>query len=215
MDTIYNRREKSENLYIVLHGDIGQYKLERYEEELTCEDYYNFLSDCYNLYEEEMQLGYFYDEKDNPRKSYRITTKSITNFLNGNVNIRQKQKKIKNEEDKKDNDENKKEEKDEYNYSNDNDDEDKDDDNKEQYIDHYLVCQMIEENKEIYPLRDISDLVRLKKIIFKLRLYMVLTESTIQEAEILYILYDFPTSYLNFDRVLNKTIFSYIISKFR
>ena len=206
MDTIYNRREKSENLYIILHGDIGQYKLERYEEELTCEDYYNFLSDCYNLYEEEMQLGYFYDEKDNPRKSYRITTKSITNFLNGNVNIRQKQKKIKNEEDKKDNDENKKEEKDEYNYSNDNDDEDKDDDNKEQYIDHYLVCQMIEENKEIYPLRDISDLVRLKKIIFKLRLYMVLTESTIQEAEILYILYDFPTSYLNFDRVLNKTI---------
>ena len=206
MDTIYNRREKSENLYIILHGDIGQYKLERYEEELTCEDYYNFLSDCYNLYEEEMQLGYFYDEKDNPRKSYRITTKSITNFLNGNVNIRQKQKKIKNEEDKKDNDENKKEEKDEYNYSNDNDDEDKDDDNKEQYIDHYLICQMIEENKEIYPLRDISDLVRLKKIIFKLRLYMVLTESTIQEAEILYILYDFPTSYLNFDRVLNKTI---------
>ena len=206
MDTIYYRREKSDNLYIILYGDIGQYKLEKYEEELTCEDYYNFLSDCYNLYEEEMQIGYFYDEKDNPRKSYKITTKSITNYLNGNTNIRQKQKKIKNEEDKKDNNDNKKEQKDEYNYSYGNDDEDKEDDNKEQYIDHYLICQMIEENKEIYPLRDISDLVRLKKIIFKLRLYMVLTESTIQEAEILYILYDFPTSYLNFDRVINKTI---------
>ena len=206
MDTIYYRREKSDNLYIILYGDIGQYKLEKYEAELTCEDYYNFLSDCYNLYEEEMQIGYFYDEKDNPRKSYKITTKSITNYLNGNTNIRQKQKKIKNEEDKTDNNDNKKEQKDEYNYSYGNDDEDKEDDNKEQYIDHYLICQMIEENKEIYPLRDISDLVRLKKIIFKLRLYMVLTESTIQEAEILYILYDFPTSYLNFDRVLNKTI---------
>ena len=65
---------------------------------------------------------------------------------------------------------------------------------------------MIEENKEIYPLRDISDLVRLKKIIFKLRLYMVLTESSVKDAEILYILYDFPTSYLNFDKVLNQQI---------
>ena len=198
MDTIYYRREKSNNLYVVLHGSIGQYKLEKYEEELTCEDYYNFLSDCYNLYEEEMQMGYFISGKDDPKKAYKTTTKSITNFLNGNINIKPNIKKIEDEESKNDIQE------DDDNYI--TDEGDKEDDNIEQYIDHYLICQMIEENKEIYPLRDISDLVRLKKIIFKLRLYMVLTESSIKDAEILYILYDFPTSYLNFDKVLNKNI---------
>ena len=198
MDTIYYRREKSNNLYVVLHGSIGQYKLEKYEEELTCEDYYNFLSDCYNLYEEEMQMGYFISGKDDPKKAYKTTTKSITHFLNGNMNIKPKSKIIEDEEDKNE------EQEDRENYSSHY--EDKEDDNIEQYMDHYLICQMIEENKEIYPLRDISDLVRLKKIIFKLRLYMVLTESSIKDAEILYMLYDFPTSYLNFDRVLNKTI---------
>ena len=160
MDTIYNRRERSQNLYIILHGSIGQYKLEKYEEELTCEDYYNFLSDCYNLYEEEMQMGYFYTEKDNPRKSYQINPISINDFIKGKTNINHKNK-IKEEDDKK-------EIKEEYKYS-DESDESNDDDKKEQYIDHYLICQMIEENKEIYPLRDISDLVRLKKIIFKFR----------------------------------------------
>jgi len=128
---------------------------------------------------------------------------SITDFLNGNINVNQKPKKVENKED---NEEDKSEEKNEEdNYEND-DDENKDDDNTEQYIDHYLICQMIEENKEKYPLRDISDLVRLKKIIFKLRLYMVLTESSVKEAEVLYILYEFPTTYLNFDKVLNKSI---------
>ena len=200
MDTIYNRRERSQNLYIILHGSIGQYKLEKYEEELTCEDYFNFLADCYNLYEEEMQMGYLFTEKDDPKKSYKITTKSITDFLNQNINIKQHTEKL---EEKKE--ENKSEENKEDNYY-ETDDDSKDDDNTEQYIDHYLICQMIEENKEKYPLRDISDLVRLKKIIFKLRLYMILTESSVKEAEILYILYEFPTTYLNFDKVLNKSI---------
>ena len=35
---------------------------------------------------------------------------------------------------------------------------------------------------------------------------MVLTESSVKEAEVLYILYEFPTTYLNFDKVLNKSI---------
>ena len=201
MDTIYNRREKSNNLYIILHGSIGQYRLEKYEEELTCEDYFNFLADCYTLYEEEMQMGYFYTEKDEPKKSYKITTKSITDFLNNNINIKEHKEKLEEKKEKNESEENKTEE---NNYE--SDDDSKDDDNTEQYIDHYLICQMIEENKEKYPLRDISDLVRLKKIIFKLRLYVVLTESSVKEAEILYLLYEFPTTYLNFDKVLNKVI---------
>ena len=195
MDTIYYRREKSNNLYIVLDGTLGQYKLEKYEEELTCEDYFNFLSDCYNLYEEEMQLGHLLSEKDDPKKSYKISTKSIKDFLRGNTNpIHNNPKK---DEEKDENKEQKQKELNDSNYE---------DDITEQYIDHYLICQMIEENKEIYPLRDISDLVRLKKIIFKLRLYIVLTESSVKDAEILYILYEFPTSYLSFDKVLNRSI---------
>ena len=92
-----------------------------------------------------MQMGYFYTEKDNPRKSYQINPISINDFIKGKTNITHKNKI-----------------KEEYKYS-DESDESNDDDKKEQYIDHYLICQMIEENKEIYPLRDISDLVRLKK----------------------------------------------------
>ena len=65
---------------------------------------------------------------------------------------------------------------------------------------------MIDENKEIYPLRDIADLVRLKKIIFKLRLHTVLSDLKARDAELLYLFYEFPTTYLNFDKVLEGVI---------
>ena len=56
-------------------------------------------------------MGYFYTEKDDPKKSYKITTKSITDFLNKNINIKQHTEKL---EDKKE--ENKSEENKEDNY---------------------------------------------------------------------------------------------------
>ena len=64
MDTIYYKGEEADNLYIVLQGSLGKYKLEIYEEELTCEEYFIFLSDCYNLYEEENEIGYLLTEEE-------------------------------------------------------------------------------------------------------------------------------------------------------
>ena len=189
MDTIYYNGEEVDNLYVVLHGSFGQYRLEVYEEELTCEEYFIFLSDCYNLYQEEMELGYILTEEEEPKKKYKINKKP--GLLNNNINS------IKNIKIEKKESQKKKEEE---------DDSSDEEDNKEQYIDHYLICQMVDENKEIYPLKDISDLVRLKKIIFKLRLFTILNDLKLRDAELLYLLYEYPTTYLNFDKVLDGIV---------
>ena len=198
MDTIYYKGEEADNLYIVLHGSLGKYKLEVYEEELTCEEYFIFLSDCYNLYEEENEMGYILTEEQEPKKGYKINLKSILKKDDLNKNKEDEQ----NIENKKD--------KDKKIYEDEDEDYD-DEDNKEQYIDHYLICQMIDENSDIYPLREIGDLVRLKKIIFKLRLYTLLSDLNYREAELLFRLYEFPTTYLNFDRVIDG---NYPLSKY-
>ena len=193
MDTIYYKGEEADNLYVVLQGSLGQYKLEVYEEELTCEEYFIFLSDCYNLYEEENEIGNILTEEEEPKKGYKINSILKENDFDRNHLIKnnnnENAQNIGNKNDKKD------EENEDEGYD--------EEDNKEQYIDHYLICQMIDENKDIYPLREIGDLVRLKKIIFKLRLYTLLSDSKYREAEFLYHLYEFPTTYLNFDRVID------------
>ena len=195
MDTIYYTGEEANNLYLVLYGSIGLYKLEIYEEELTCEEYFTFLSDSYNLYEEEIETGYILSQEDNPKKGYKIKLNSILqdtqNQENKNINKsghkKEKEKSL-----------DKRQEKNKSKII--------DEDKTEQYIDHYLICQMIDENKDIYPLKDIGDLIRLKKIIFKLRLYMILSDSKVREAEILYNLYEYPLTYLNFNKVLEGIV---------
>ena len=203
LDTIYYAGEESNNLYAVLYGSIGQYRLEIYEEELTCEEYFIFLADSYILYEEAIEMGYFFPDEDNPYKEYTIKLKSIlqdaihqeNKIINKNKNKIEK----KLEKDKEKN-KNKDEDKEQNNTNN------KEEEKIEQYIDHYLICQMIDENKDIYPLKDIGDLIRLKKIIFKLRLYMILSDSKVREAEILYNLYEYPLTYLNFNKVLEGIV---------
>ena len=193
LETIYYSGEEANNLYLVLHGSVGQYKLDVYEEEITCEEYFIFLYDCYNLYDEEIEMGFIFSEQDEPKKEYKINVKSILE------NERKTENKlisdslhhhILNEKQ----------------LDNTKDKENDEDEKKEQYIDHYLICQMVDENKDIYPLKDIGDLVRLKKIIFKLRLYMILNDSNIKDAELLYSAYEFPLTYLNFDKVLNGSV---------
>ena len=196
MESIYYTGEEADNLYVVLHGSLGQYRLEVYEEELTAEEYYMFLSDCYSLYEEEKELGYILTEQEEPKKAYKIKSNIYSHEDEHNSH----EKKINNENSKN-------EEKKEVNIFKDEFEEEYDEeDNKEQYIDHYLVCQMVDENKEVYPLRDIADLVGLKKIIFKLRLHTVLSDLKLRDAELLYLYYEFPTTYLNFDKVLDDVV---------
>ena len=192
MDTIYYNGEEAENIYVILYGSIGQYKLEVYEEELTSEEYYIFLSDCYSLYEEERDNGYILTKEEEPKKGYH-------QFNTNNISQKNSGMKKNDKEDEKNNKENG-----ENNILS-NEIEENDDD-CDQYIDNYLICQMIDENKEIYQIRDIADLVRLKKIIFKLRLYTTLTEQKLRDAELLFFIYGYPTTYLNFDKVVDGIV---------
>ena len=193
LETIYYSGEEANNLYLVLHGSVGQYKLDVYEEEITCEEYFIFLYDCYNLYDEEIEMGFIFSEQDEPKKEYKINVKSILE------NERKTENKLIS-------DSHHHHILNEKQLDNTKDKENDEDEKKEQYIDHYLICQMVDENKDIYPLKDIGDLVRLKKIIFKLRLYMILNDSNIKDAELLYSAYEFPLTYLNFDKVLNGSV---------
>jgi hypothetical protein len=84
MDTIYYNGEEAENIYVILYGSIGQYKLEVYEEELTSEEYYIFLSDCYSLYEEERDNGYILTKEEEPKKGYhQYNTNNISQKNSG------------------------------------------------------------------------------------------------------------------------------------
>ena len=197
LDTIYYSGEEADNLYLVLYGSIGQYKLEIYEEEMTCEEYFIFLSDCYTLYEEEIEMGYAFGEEDEEKsenkkdkifKSILLDAKNQGNKL---INKNHNENENENEKNIDTNDERYKIE---------------DEGIKEQYIDHYLICQMVDENKDIFPLKDISDLIRLKKIIFKLKLYTILNDSNLRDAQLLYAYYEFPLTYLNFDKVLDGLV---------
>lgn len=77
LDTIYYTGEEANNLYLVLYGSVGLYRLDIYEEEITCEEYLIFLYDCYTLYEEEMEMGFIFSEKYEPKKEYKFSVKSI------------------------------------------------------------------------------------------------------------------------------------------
>ena len=196
LDTIYYSGEEADNLYLVLYGSIGQYKLEIYEEEMSCEEYFIFLSDCYTLYEEEIEMGYEFGEEEDDEKKENTKDKIFKSIL---LDAKNQGNKLINK--------NHHENEDEKNIET-NDEKNKLEDGgiKEQYIDHYLICQIVDENKDIFPLKDISDLIRLKKIIFKLRLYMILNDSNIRDAQLLYAYYEFPLTYLNFDKVLDNLV---------
>ena len=199
LDTIYYTGEEADNLYLVLYGSIGQYKLEIYEEEMTCEEYYNFLSDCYTLYEEEIEMGYVFAEEEDEEKKENRENKKDKIFKSILLDAKNQGNKLINKNHHENENEKNIEKKDEKNKI-------EDGGINEQYIDHYLICQMVDENKDIFPLKDISDLIRLKKIIFKLRLYMILNDSNIRDAQLLYAYYEFPLTYLNFDKVLDGLV---------
>ena len=174
LDSIYYTDEESVNYYVLLKGEIGQYKLEMFEQEFTCEEYLIFLYDNYKNYESEKQI-----KNINGRKKSKIIIKHKENFEN------------KDKKDKKDkNDKQEKIEKNEENV-------------KEEYIDNYLLCHMIEENKDVFPLYEASDLTKIPKIILKIRLFMTLNEEQKPlNAQSLFYKYDIPLTYLSFDKCL-------------
>ena len=74
----------------------------------------------------------------------------------------------------------------------------------DEYIDEYLLKQIIEKNKDIYPLHSIDDIDKLNIIIFKIKLLSILSEGKASDAIDLFEKYKFPATFLGYDRVLEK-----------
>ena len=72
----------------------------------------------------------------------------------------------------------------------------------DEYIDEYLLKQIVEKNKEIYPLHSITDIDKLNEIIFKLKLFSVLSEEKYSDTIDLFEKYKFPITFLGYDKVI-------------
>jgi hypothetical protein len=53
-EVIYSYGDEADNFYIILKGNVGQYKLDVIEESLISEDYYIYLSDQFNIFKKAM-----------------------------------------------------------------------------------------------------------------------------------------------------------------
>ena len=78
----------------------------------------------------------------------------------------------------------------------------------DEYIDEYLLKQIVEKNKEIYPLYTYEDIDKLKTIIFKIKLLSVLSEGKTSNAVDLYNKYKMPIEFLGYNRVVERQITS-------
>ena len=90
-----------------------------------------------------------------------------------------------------------------------NEEEDEEDEDKlelkdDEYIDEYLLKQIIEKNKEIYSLHAYEDIDKLKSIIFKIKLLSVLSEGKSSDAIELYEKYRMPIEFLGYNRVIER-----------
>ena len=149
-EMIYSYGEEAENIYIILKGCIGQYKLEESKELLACEDYYSYLSDKFQHFKKTMI------EQSDDSKSIYI--------------------------------------------------------NEKEYIDIHLLRKMVSINKDIFPLYSFDDIEDLKKIVLEIKIYTKLLENKTAEINDMFQKFNFPLSFLNYDKFLNNdiTIFNYI-----
>ena len=76
--------------------------------------------------------------------------------------------------------------------------------NDDEYIDEYLLKQIVDKNKEIYPLHSFDDIDKLDNIIFKIKLYSILSEGKSSDAIDLFEKYKFPATFLGYDKVLER-----------
>ena len=74
----------------------------------------------------------------------------------------------------------------------------------DEYIDEYLLKQIIEKNKDVYPLHSIDDIDKLNILIFKIKLSSILSEGKASDAIDLFEKYKFPATFLGYDRVLER-----------
>ena len=87
-----------------------------------------------------------------------------------------------------------------------NDDKEKLELKDDEYIDEYLLKQIVDKNKEIYPLHSYTDIDKLNVIIFKLKLFSSLTEGKSTDAIDLFEKFNFPITLLGYNKVIERQI---------
>ena len=177
-DTVYYAGEESDKLYLILKGNISQFKLVLHEESLTSEEYYLFL--YYNYVRcEELKQKIFNDFNYDDEEFQEYIEQSKNNNINNKSHINITEKKDANEilflkED--------------------------------EYADDFLLYHISEENKEMFPLKSFDDIEKLNKILLKIKLYSLLIENSSNSINIIdyYIKYNVPLSFLNYKKVLDN-----------
>ena len=178
-DTIYYSGNDSDLLYIVVYGKVCRYTLCDYTKSVSYEEYLLFLNSCYLKYQKMLKDG------------------NIENNKNNETNIDKKKIKNKKNNNKTENKEKGDEEEEEKDTLELNDDE---------YIDEYLLNQIIEKNKEIFPLHSDTDIDKLNIIIFKLKLLSALTEEKSSDVIDIIENFNFPITFLEYDNVIERQI---------
>ena len=179
LDTIYNIGNESNYLYIIAYGKLGRYSLVEFTKSVSCEEYLLFISNSYLKYKQMVKDGP--KTKDNIKDKNKDEIKDKKYLNNKNKDNKDKDKIIEEDEEK-----------------------DKLELKDNEYIDEYLLKQMVEKNKDIYPLHSIDDIDKLNIIIFKIKLESILNEGKLSDAIDLFEKYKFPATFLGFDRVLER-----------
>jgi hypothetical protein len=78
----------------------------------------------------------------------------------------------------------------------------------DEYVDKNLLEHMIEKNKEVFPLHSYDDIENLKEIIFKIKLSLLLIDGKTTEAVDIFQKYQFPITFLEFNKVVQREISS-------
>ena len=146
-DNIYIVEEKSEIIYILLRGNIGLYNLDISYEEMTFEEYLNFL--------------YKLKKKINEKKNLNEENKT-----NDNDNINP----------------------------------------EKEFIDDFLLLNMIEDNKSFYSIRKHSDIEKIEEILFKIKIYLDCNDNNGENLIEIYNIYGYPYTKYNYQDVIDGKI---------
>ena len=69
----------------------------------------------------------------------------------------------------------------------------------DEFVDNYIISHIIEENQNIFPIFSYQDLDKLKEIIFKVKIFLDISENKGMNLELLYDKYNFPKNLYNYE----------------
>ena len=177
-DTIFYTGEEADFLYVILSGKIGRYSTVEINESISCEEYLLYLYNSRERYQQMLKDG----PNGNKEKKIKanINNKNMNKFIDKNKINKDKKEKEETRLDLKDG----------------------------EYVDENLLQEMIEKNNEVFPLHSYDDIDKLKEIIFKIKLSLLLIDGKTNEAVDLFQKYQFPITFLGYDKVVDREITS-------